>query len=117
MRWAISADCTGEPPGELMASATALAWRVLKARASSGAVVSIDRPRGPSRLPEAMTPFRRTTGTTGPRRQRFRNHSNMAGAVAARSLEVQRSGVAQDRLGLLGVAAFGRMQGERRRVG
>ena len=32
MRWPISADCTGEPPGELIASATALAPRVSKAR-------------------------------------------------------------------------------------
>ena len=42
MRWAISADCTGEPPGELIASATALAPRVLEGRASSGAT-DLDR--------------------------------------------------------------------------
>ena len=67
MRWAISADCTGEPPGELSDSATALAPRVSNARFSKGATDSIDRLRPPSRPPEAMTPERRTTGTTGPR--------------------------------------------------
>ena len=40
MRWAISADCAGEPPGELIASATALAPRMSKARLSSGATAS-----------------------------------------------------------------------------
>ena len=116
MRWAISADCTGEPPGELIASATALAPRMSKARLSSGATDSMDRLRPPNRPPEAMTPDRRTTGTTGPRRKRSLNQPSMAGTVAARASEGKRRGVTQDRLGLVGVAAFRPMQHERRRL-
>src|SRR5471030_1122922 len=116
MRAAISADWTGEPPGELMASATALAPRWPKARASRGATDSTDRPREPSRPPEAMTPDRRTTGTTAPRRKRLLIHSNMPDTVAARRLEGKPPGVAQDRLGFVGVAAVRPMQDERRRL-
>src|SRR5258708_5072280 len=117
MRWAISADCTGEPPGELMASATALAPGRLKARAGSGATDSMDRPRDPNRPPAAaITPERRTTGTAGPRRRRFLNQSNMAGTVAMRRLEGKRLAVPQYRLCLVGIAAIGPMKHQRRRV-
>src|SRR5260221_3580830 len=116
MRWAISADWTGEPPGELMASATALAPRRPKARASKGAVDSIDRPREPSRPPAAMTPESRTTGTAGPRRKRFLNQPNMAGTVAVRRLEGKPVAVPQYRLGVVAIAAVGPMQDEGRCV-
>src|SRR5258708_38098304 len=117
MRWAISADCTGEPPGELMASATALAPGRLKARASSGATDWMDSPRDPNRPPAAaITPERRTTGTAGPRRRRFLNQSNMAGTVAMRRLEGKRLAVPQYRLCLVGIAAIGPMKHQGRRV-
>src|SRR5688572_4812973 len=116
MRWPIKADCTGEPPGELMASATALAPRMSKARLSSGATLSIEIPRLPKRPPEAMTPDRRTTGTTGPRRKRSFNQLSMTGNVPAATSEGKRAGVAQDGLGLVGVAAARPMQREGRRV-
>src|SRR5262249_27400318 len=114
MRWAISADCTGDPPGELMASATAFAPGKAKARASKGATVSIDSPRRPSTAPAAITPESRTTGTAGPRRRRFLNQSNMARTVATRRLEGKRLATPQYRLGLVGVAAVGPVQDQRR---
>src|SRR5215211_1791141 len=116
MRWPIKADCTGEPPGELTASATALAPRMSKARLSSGATLSIERPRLPKRPPEAMTPDSRTTGTTGPRRKRSFNQPSMTGNVPAATSEGKRAGVAQDGLGLVGVPSVRTMQRERRRI-
>ncbi len=64
MRSWISADCTGEPPGELIANATA-DTRPLNARSSSPANPArfndgrIGPPDGP------ITPDKRTTETTG----------------------------------------------------
>src|SRR5918993_5408587 len=116
MRWPIKADCTGEPPGELMASATALAPRMSKARLSSGATLSMERPRLPKRPPEAMTPDSRTTGTTGPRRKRSFNQPSMGGNVPAATSEGKRASVAQDGLGLVGVSAAWPMQREGWRV-
>src|SRR5260370_37325856 len=113
MRWAISADCTGEPAGELMASATALAPCRPKARASSGATDSMDSPRDPRRPPAAITPDKRTTGTAGPRRRRLLNQSNMAGTVAVRRLEGKPPGMPQYRLGFGGIAAVRPVQEER----
>src|SRR5215469_9238847 len=113
MRWPISADCTADPPGELMASATALAPRMPKARASSGAADSTESPRAPRRLPDVMAPVRRTTGTVGPRRRRFLIHSSMAGTLAAGGLEGKRCGVTQDRLGLIGITPVGLVQDKR----
>ena len=84
MRVAIRADCTGDPPGELIASATALAPLVPKALFSSEETASRERPRAPNRLPAAITPERRTTGTMGVRRRRFVIQLNMPGTVAAR---------------------------------
>src|SRR5260370_36132098 len=116
MRWAISADCAGEPPGELIASATALAPRVSKARLSNGDADSTDR-LGPLKRPlEAMTPDRRTTGTTGPRRKRSFNQPSMAGTVAAPASEGKRHGVTQDRLGRVAVATLGPVQHQRGRL-
>src|ERR1700716_2640489 len=115
MRWPISADCAGDPPGELIASATALAPRVSKARLSNGETDSTDRLRPLKRPLEAMTPDRRTTGTTGPRRKRSFNQPSMAGTVAAPASEGKRRGVTQDRLGRVGVAALGPVQHQRRR--
>src|SRR5882757_10889404 len=115
MRWPISADCAGDPPGELIASAIALAPRVSKARLSNGETDSTDRLRPLKRPLEAMTPDRRTTGTTGPRRKRSFNQPSMAGTVAAPASEGKRRGVTQDRLGRVGVAALRPVQHQRRR--
>src|SRR5918996_3509010 len=66
IRAAINADCTGEPPGELIASATALAPRTLNARSRAGLTAVSDKPTPRSDGPP-ITPARRTTGTTGTR--------------------------------------------------
>src|ERR1700738_2900739 len=116
MRWAISADRAGEPPGELIASATALAPRVSKARLSNGETDSTDRLRPLKRPLEAMTPDRRSNGTHGPRRKRSFNQPSMAGTVAAPASEGKRRGVTQDRLGHLGVAALRPVQHQRWRL-
>ena len=63
IRLAMSADCTGEPPGELIASATALAPRILNARSSAGLIPVSERPM-PRRDGPPITPESRTTGTT-----------------------------------------------------
>ena len=66
-------DCTGEPPGELITSATARAARMPKARSSGRATVASARP-GFSGVEKPMTPESRTTGTTGVSpRSRFGN--------------------------------------------
>jgi hypothetical protein len=64
MRRPISAACTGEPPGELTASATALSRGCLKARSIWLARPLRVRParNGPS---APITPARRITATTG----------------------------------------------------
>ena len=64
MRRKIRCDCAGEPPGELMISATARALRVEKARSSERATVESISP-GRSGVTTPMTPDSRTTGTTG----------------------------------------------------
>jgi hypothetical protein len=64
MRRMIRCDCDGEPPGELITSATARALRVAKARSSDRAVVDSIRP-GRSGDDTPITPVSRTTGTTG----------------------------------------------------
>src|SRR6056297_2807931 len=63
MRAAISEDCAGLPPGELMASATAAGLPLRKARSTAGATaLSLSpAPRGLA----MMTPCRRTTATSG----------------------------------------------------
>src|SRR5262245_57869684 len=71
-------DCTAEPPGELMTSATALAPRCLNALSNVRARPNSVSP-GRSGVAKPMTPASRTTGTTAmPRRQRrgvtARNH-------------------------------------------
>src|SRR5260370_6616295 len=104
MRWPISADCAGDPPGELIASATALAPRVSKARLSNGETDSTDRLRPLKRPLEAMTPDRRTTGTTGPRRKRAFNQPSMAGTVAPPASQGKPHAVTHDRLPRLAVA-------------
>jgi hypothetical protein len=69
MRWPINDDCTGDPPGELMMMATALARLTEKAFFNCDSTVSSDRPRRP-RLPDCeITPLKRTTGTTDLRRR------------------------------------------------
>src|SRR4029453_15731732 len=114
MRWPIKADCTGEPPGELIESAPALAPRVSKARLKSGATLSMESPRLPKRPLEAMTPDRRTTGTTGPRRKRSFNKVSRGGMFPAAPSEGKRAGVAQDGFGFVSVTAARAMQGEGR---
>src|SRR5260370_15119057 len=63
-----------------------------------------------------MTPDRRTTGTTGPRRKRSFNQPSMAGTVAAPASEGKRHGVTQDRLGRVTVATLGPVQHQRGRL-
>jgi len=66
MRSAISALCVGDPPGELIASATACTPSAVKARLNDPSTVSVlscGRPN-PTTL-EAITPCNRTTATTG----------------------------------------------------
>src|SRR5882724_9596186 len=63
-------DCTGEPPGELITSATAFAFFIEKARSSVLATPASDMP-GRSGVTAPITPDSRTTGTTAtPRRSR-----------------------------------------------
>ena len=64
MRVKIRCDCTGEPPGELIRSATAFALRSAKARSSGRATIASVSP-GRSGVEKPMTPDSRTTGTTG----------------------------------------------------
>src|SRR5919106_6077427 len=78
MRPAIKADCTGEPPGLLIVSATALAPRTLNARSSAGLRLWSDRPRPRNGAPP-ITPDSLTTGTTGPRRRNAGHHRQCQG--------------------------------------
>ena len=57
MRRKIRCDCAGEPPGELMISATARALRIEKARSSERAVEDSIRP-GRSGVDTPMTPVK-----------------------------------------------------------
>src|SRR4029079_17451355 len=65
-------DCTGEPPGELMTIAIALAFFTAKARSRSFAVVASVMP-GESGVENPIAPVRRTTGTVGVPRRKRRN--------------------------------------------
>ena len=71
MRWNTRCDCTAEPPGELISSATARARGQAKAR-SSGFATDASVSPGRSGVENPMTPESRTTGTTGmsPRKRR-----------------------------------------------
>ena len=84
-RW-IRCDCTGEPPGELISSATALARRVVNAFSSGRATLASVRP-GRSGVERPIAPDSRTTGTTAPPpRMRFgsqRAHAPRAGRPAS----------------------------------
>ena len=76
-RW-IRCDCTGEPPGELIRSATALARRVVNAFSSGRATLASERP-GRSGAESPIAPDRRTTGTTAaPPRMRFGSQGRTA---------------------------------------
>ena len=59
-------DCTGEPPGELMTTATAGIFDSSKAFSMALAAWPIDRP-GRNGVAMPMGPEKRSTGTTGPR--------------------------------------------------
>lgn len=64
MRAAIRDDCTGEPPGELINSATAAGRPRLNAFSITGPIASsLSRARGP----DPIEPESRTTETSGPR--------------------------------------------------
>ena len=69
MRRAMSVACTAEPPGELMARATALTWRSLKARSMGVARLASPSPRRSGPI-WPMTPAKRSTATTGGGRRR-----------------------------------------------
>ena len=61
----MSRDCTGEPPGELICSATAGASLMEKARSMAPAQAAMVSPCRKG-VPAPMVPVRRTTGITGP---------------------------------------------------
>ena len=96
MRRKIRCDCDGEPPGELMISATARALRVAKARSSERAVLDSISP-GRNGVVTPMTPVSRTTGTTG------MSARKRAGTSLLRSSSV--------RLRMLGIGAVEAMTG------
>ena len=116
MRRAISADCTGEPPGELIIKATALRSGMAKARSIAGARAARVKPgRRPPRSP--MTPDRRMTGTRGggvrPSRvmaRRINMRTNMgretfaskAAPATDPASQIQRGAMAQDGVGRSG---------------
>ena len=60
-------DCTAEPPGELIASATA--WRFFrrKARSSGPAMEAMDNPPPLAGQGRPIAPDKRTTAIFGPR--------------------------------------------------
>jgi hypothetical protein len=60
----MSEDCTGDPPGELMISATAAGLPRAKAFSISGSRAESFRPP-PPRPPDAMVPCNRITATRG----------------------------------------------------
>ena len=83
-RW-IRCDCTGEPPGELIASATAFAPRVVKAFSSGRAVLASVSP-GRSGVESPIVPESRTTGTTAlPPRRRLGSQGRTASRTLASS--------------------------------
>ena len=82
MRRKIRCDCAGEPPGELMMSATAAALRTANSRSSARAMPAMLSP-GRSGVEKPMTPVRRSTGTTG-RSLRKRCGTSSRSAVVAR---------------------------------
>jgi hypothetical protein len=73
MRLAMSDDCTGEPPGELTASATALMPPSEKARSSVGARPASDSPLRSGPI-GPITPLSRTTATIGAPRSLASDH-------------------------------------------
>src|SRR5215510_8995956 len=75
-------DCTGEPPGELMSSATARALRTENARSSWRAIDASMRP-GRRGLDTPMTPASRTTGTIG---ISLRSRRGVSGRSSSRAL-------------------------------
>src|SRR5262245_26556111 len=112
MRLAISEDCTAEPPGELMASATAVTPPTEKLRSSVRARPLSDRPlrQGPS---GPMTPTSRSTATTGtPRARAIGSQSRTRFISRCLRLQDQPDAVAQDHLGRRRVAAIGLVQDE-----
>ena len=66
MRSATSADCVGEPPGELTSRATAATRSRANARSSTFSVVTeLITERGTGPVVGVITPCSRTSGTTG----------------------------------------------------
>lgn len=63
-------DCTAEPPGELMTTATEGSFDISKARSIAVAHEAIASP-GRSGVTRPIGPSKRSTGTTGPR---LKNH-------------------------------------------
>ena len=66
MRLKIRCDCTGEPPGELITTATVGSLDRAKAFSIGPATVDSDKP-GRSGVTMPIGPEKRSTGTTGPR--------------------------------------------------
>src|ERR1700752_1156421 len=117
MRWNARCDCTADPPGELISSATARARGHANARSSGFATEASVRP-GRSGVEKPITPLSRTTGTVGvsPRKRRgstgfrkFAVRSSNPGSAIVRTygfvargsrLQGERSTVTQDRFSL-----------------
>ncbi len=59
----MSADCVGEPPGELITRTTAESLGMRKARSSAGATLSMESPLRAKPPRAAMTPESLTTAT------------------------------------------------------
>src|SRR5215472_16651529 len=109
MRW----DCTAEPPGELIASATAEALRTEKARSSGRATDEMVSP-GRKGVETPITPESRTTGTTAapPRRRagnRGRRRSNSRCKVSRMGEDIGPNG--------LGLKRYRRTEDRRRTEG
>ena len=75
MRAAIRLDCAGEPPGELIASATAFGRPRRNAASTSGASPESVSAGPPKRAPGPITPSRRSTVTRSRRRRNARGFS------------------------------------------
>src|SRR6516225_3698939 len=85
IRWNSRCDWTGEPPGELITSATARALRIAKARSSGRATWASVRP-GRNGVEKPITPESLTTGTTGMSpRKRFGSSGWSVARAAANS--------------------------------
>src|SRR5262249_50311479 len=105
-------DCTAEPPGELIASATAEALRSENARSSERATDEMVSP-GRSGVEKPITPDIRTTGTTAAPPRRRAGSSGRR--LSSSRLKVSRMGEDIGRNGL-GLKRYRTTEDRRRRT-